>query len=283
LHKIIIIDDDYATEMLADRLRYQGFEVTRISSAKDAIKTLRKVASADLVILDIIMQSLDESAAIGISGDSTTGMRILKAIRDSNSDVPIVVFSATSDLSVIDAVRDMPRTEFVSKWSGPTLKEFVHRVEAIIGVGAIDIGPRSFIVHGHDEAAKLALKNYLQNSLKLPEPVILHEQPSLGRTIIEKFEDYARATDLAFVLLTPDEKPATHDGSNDEKRRARQNVVFELGYFLGVLGRSSGRVFLLHKGPLELPSDISGLIYIDISAGVEAAGEYIRKEIGNVR
>ena len=64
-----------------------------------------------------------------------------------------------------------------------------------------------------------------------------------------------------------------------EKRRARQNVIFELGFFLGKLGRESGKILLLHKGPVEIPSDINGIEYIDISNGIESAGERIRKEL----
>lgn len=138
---------------------------------------------------------------------------------------------------------------------------------------------KCFIVHGHDETAKLQLKNYLQNILRLPEPIILHEQPSLGRTIIEKFEAYAVQANLVFVLLTPDDRMSTNEQSDQEKRRARQNVIFEMGYFLGQLGRSSGRVLLLHKGNIDIPSDIAGIIYIDISHGIEAAGENIRREL----
>jgi predicted nucleotide-binding protein len=106
--------------------------------------------------------------------------------------------------------------------------------------------------------------------------------PSLGRTIIEKLEAYASRAHLAFVLLTPDDKMAPAGASNDDKRRARQNVIFELGYFLGTFGRLSSRVFLLHKGDLDLPSDLSGVIYIDIANGVEAAGEAIRRELPHV-
>lgn len=138
-----------------------------------------------------------------------------------------------------------------------------------------------FIVHGHDGLEKLALKNYLQNSLGFAEPIILHEQPSKGRTIIEKFEDYAARATLVFVLLTPDDKmysPA-ETSDNGDKRQARQNVIFELGYFYAKLRRRSGRVILLHKGPLDLPSDISGIVYIDISDGITAAGEKIRSEL----
>lgn len=138
--------------------------------------------------------------------------------------------------------------------------------------------PRLFIVHGQDEQTKWAVKNYLQNHLKLPEPVVLHERPNRGRTLIEKFEDHAEEVDGAVVLLTPDDQWLS-EGTNEELRRARQNVVFELGFFLGKLGRRSGKVLLLYKSPLELPSDIAGIAYINIDHGVEAAGEQIRREL----
>lgn len=136
---------------------------------------------------------------------------------------------------------------------------------------------RTFIVHGHDEEAKLSLKNYIQNTLKMEEPVILAEKASKGLTIIEKFEEYAEECKLIFVLLTPDDKY-----TDNNNYRARQNVILEMGYFLGKLGRKSGRIILLYKGKLELPNDISGIIYINIDNGIEAAGEQIRREIENL-
>jgi predicted nucleotide-binding protein len=279
--KIFLIDDDYATEILAEQLQFRGFVAQRISSFTGALQSIKEVAAADLVILDIIMES--PRADSTISGDRTTGMALFKALRDKNQNVPILVFSATTDKELIDAINQTPRSQFLSKWNTPSLKEFLKTVERIVGSSTEKTRPRSFIVHGHDTVEKLALKNYLQNSLGFPEPVILHEQPSLGRTIIEKLETYAPLVDLAFVLLTPDDVMASEqDDTNDKKRHARQNVIFELGYFLGVFGRLSGRVFLLHKAQLDLPSDLSGVIYIDISNGVEAAGEIIRKELDNV-
>jgi predicted nucleotide-binding protein len=134
-----------------------------------------------------------------------------------------------------------------------------------------------FIIHGHDELTKRELKNYLQNNLHLPEPVILHEVAGHGRTMIEKFEHYARSVNLVFVIVSPDDKMASGD-----VYRVRQNVIFEMGYFYGKLGRESGRIVLLHKGGLEFPSDIAGIIYIDITNGVEAAGEMIRREVSAV-
>jgi predicted nucleotide-binding protein len=134
-----------------------------------------------------------------------------------------------------------------------------------------------FIVHGHDGEVKLSLKNYVQNTLKMEEPIVLAEKASGGLTIIEKFEKFSEECNLIFVLLTPDDIY-----SEDNKNRARQNVIFEMGYFLGKLGRKSGRVILLYKGNLELPNDISGLVYINIDNGIEAAGEQIRREIAEI-
>lgn len=56
-----------------------------------------------------------------------------------------------------------------------------------------------------------------------------------------------------------------------------------MGYFLGMLGRETGRVILLHVGPIDLPSDLSGVVYINITNGVQEAGEEIRKELENVK
>lgn len=138
---------------------------------------------------------------------------------------------------------------------------------------------RSFIVHGHDDASLYDLKDYLQNTLKLAEPVVLRQMPSLGKTMMEKFEREAGATELIFVLLTPDDKIVDSVAPNTEKRRARQNVILELGFFLGKLGRESGQVLLLYKGSLEIPSDIVGIEYIDITDGIRSAGETIRREL----
>jgi predicted nucleotide-binding protein len=142
---------------------------------------------------------------------------------------------------------------------------------------------RCFIVHGHDHASLFELKDYLQNTLQLGEPVILRKTPSLGKTLIEKFERESETVKLVFVLLTPDDEMARPTDSEKKKRRARQNVIFELGFFLGKLGRESGRVLLLHKGPIEMPSDILGVEYIDIANGIESAGETIRRELKALR
>jgi predicted nucleotide-binding protein len=84
-----------------------------------------------------------------------------------------------------------------------------------------------FVVHGHDEAALQAVARFLEQ-LGL-QPIVLREQPDSGRTIIEKFEDYADQVGFAVVLLTPDDIAGTADAPGSALR-ARQNVIFELGY-----------------------------------------------------
>lgn len=116
-----------------------------------------------------------------------------------------------------------------------------------------------FIVHGHDEASanKVRIKVHAWTGIM---PIVLGEQAGGGRTIIEKFEKAAAASNFALVMLTPDDEGrAKSESSGDLSARARQNVILELGYFYGALGRD--RVAVLYKD-VELPSDINGVNYI---------------------
>ena len=276
---IMIIDDDLSMDVLSNRLHFAGHDVQRMPSSIMALEQIEEVVSADLVFLDIIMEYPSGLSQNGTSKVLTAGMEVLRAIRKRRRDLPVIVYSATQDGTIIDALSDYSRLKFISKWGSPTIEELVQEVNSTLGLPNETVQLRTFIVHGHNDATKLALKNYLQNTLNLPEPMILHEQPNMGRTLIEKFEDYAVLSSIVFVLLTPDDSVAKGEDSDNQKRRARQNVIFEMGYFLGMLGRRSGRVLLLHRAALEIPSDISGLVYIDIAQGIEAAGEQIRREI----
>lgn len=278
--KILIIDDDLAMEVLVENLRYKGHEVDRIPSATVAIAQIDSILKSDLILLDVIMAWPDQCKTTELSGARVAGMEVYREIRKCRTDLPIILYSGITDQSVIEALSGDLNAEFISKWDGHSVRELVDRIQ--IKLGAPPPRPQSFIVHGQNETAKYQLKNYIQNTLNLPEPIILHEQPNIGRTIIEKFEDYALRSSLVFVLLTPDDIGALADKPDDLKRRGRQNVIFEMGYFLGMLGRRSGRVILLHDGPLELPSDLLGVVYIDISKGIESAGELIRKELAHV-
>jgi len=169
-----------------------------------------------------------------------------------------------------------------------------------------------FIVHGRDHKPVKELKVMLSDFGL--NPIVLHEQPSGSRTIVEKLEKYSDVG-YAFVILTPDDvgcldvrvskslksvvetlqnlveaytvikrkKPLKK--ARDElsraislfKTRARQNVVLEFGYFMGLLGRD--RVCCLYKGDVELPSDMQGIVYISFKESVEECRDKIIKEL----
>lgn len=135
-----------------------------------------------------------------------------------------------------------------------------------------------FIVHGHDDGARETVARFLER-IGL-EAVILHEQANQGRTIIEKV---VANSDVGFaiVLLTPDDEGCVKGGTLEP--RARQNVLLELGYFIGRLGRD--KVCALKRGALEIPSDFAGVVWqtMDSNGGwkqalareLEAAGHSI--------
>lgn len=118
-----------------------------------------------------------------------------------------------------------------------------------------------FIVHGSDENCKNTVARFLEK-LDL-EPIILHEQPNKGRTIIEKFEDYSNVS-FAVVIMTPDDVGALESQKDNLEPRARQNVILELGFFLGKFGRK--RVCPLYCKGVTLPSDYDGVVYVPMDA-----------------
>jgi predicted nucleotide-binding protein len=175
----------------------------------------------------------------------------------------------TSETEVIqDAV-----TRMVSK-GGEKMDQFKGNgsTAAATATSAADptkLSRKVFIVHGRDDGARETVARFLER-LEF-EPIILHEQASRGRTVIEKVEAHG---DLGFavVLLTPDDEGGKKGGTL--RPRARQNVLLELGYFIGRLGRS--RVCALKRGDsLEIPSDFGGVVYVpfdDTGGWKEALG-----------
>ncbi len=116
---------------------------------------------------------------------------------------------------------------------------------------------RIFVVHGRDIGTREQVVRFLEQ-LKL-DTIVLQEQPDRGQTVIEKFEAYADDTRFAVVVCTPDDVGRLDGDQNGSERRARQNVIFELGYFVGKLGR--GNVSLIVKGNVDFPSDYYGVLH----------------------
>jgi predicted nucleotide-binding protein len=129
-----------------------------------------------------------------------------------------------------------------------------------------------FVVHGWDDKSRLELCNILKEDFKL-QPVVLQEKPNNTiETIIAKFERLASECAAAIVMFTPDDKVGDH-------QRARQNVILELGYFLGKFQNPEERkIIILKKGEIEIPSDISGVLYLEYNKHIKEVYYDLKKQ-----
>lgn len=121
------------------------------------------------------------------------------------------------------------------------------------------INNKIFVVHGHDDAARESVARFIEKLGLIP--IILHEQANQSLTVIEKLERHSDVQ-FAVVLLSPDDEGRKANTQQEFVGRARQNVLIELGYFVGKLGRSN--VCPLRVEGTEIPSDFSGVVYTDM-------------------
>jgi hypothetical protein len=139
------------------------------------------------------------------------------------------------------------------------VSQALHPVQAGPAV-VTETKPKIFVVHGRNRELEGDVLLYLTR-IGI-DPIVLHEQANGGRTLLEKFEEEADGVTYAIVLMTPDDVGSLAGG--ELKPRARQNVVLELGYFIGKLGKK--RVCVLRLGETEDPSDFSGVAYISVGS-----------------
>ena len=139
-------------------------------------------------------------------------------------------------------------------------------------------GKDIFIVHGHDDSAVNELYVIL-TELGL-RPIVIRNEPNKGMTVLEKFEEAAAMARYAFILITPDDVGGTNV-TNGKKQilqpRARQNVIFELGYFMGSLTRK--KVCCIVKGDFEEPSDIRGIAIIQYTTNIREKKSMLQDEL----
>lgn len=150
-------------------------------------------------------------------------------------------------------------TETIDKVNNGFLGYFTLALEEIIFANPeIDLaeprkvsGKTAFIIHGHDNDLKREVELLLTDAGV--NHIVLNEQPDRGRAIIDKMLDETKYSGYAIALLTPDD--ITEHGD----KRARQNVIFEIGYFLGRIGKE--RIRMIVKDNIEIPSDLGGILY----------------------
>ena len=189
---------------------------------------------------------------------------VFQMIRRDEQQVGIVAFTLTEriyETSWDEHIRrsniSVPRT-----WErqGESSEEIALPPLSAAGLERYDMpldNRKIFLVHGHDDETKNTVSKFLRSFG--PEVIILHENANQGQTIIEKFEKHSDVV-FAVVLSTPDDVGASASQPEKTRRRPRQNVILELGYFMGKLGR--GRVCCLYVAGVELPSDYHGVLYV---------------------
>jgi len=164
-------------------------------------------------------------------------------------------------------------------------KHILNYLEFVSGQEAIN--PRSqaspppagnnvFIIHGHDETNALRLRNLLKEQFGL-NPILMKRNPGMSRALLEKFEDLASTSSMAFAVITPDDEIVNHGPAYFQ---ARSNVIFEAGWFVGRLGIA--RVCLLLKDGTNVQSDIDGISRIPFRDNIEEKVLEIKRELDAV-
>lgn len=221
---------------------------------------LHRFTSEELILLPGFLQSDFPNALGGGSLGETWAMYV-------NEELVLDLSEVSSPQSYVDAQikiirrwveQTSPTPDTVSTEIRPNGRYGSSWAEQLIKADGPISSDQIFIVHGHDvetlgEVAREVTK------LTGKEAIVLHQQPNKGQTIIEKFERHAHEAGFVVVLATADDLGHAKTVT-DPKPRARQNVVFELGFFVGALGRA--KVVIIHDEEVELPSDMAGVIYV---------------------
>ena len=267
---LVVDDDEFFVRPYVRALVEAGFITKYVETATAAIHALNKRVP-DLLVVDVVMppgRLLDNRQT---AGGEETGIVIARRLRRLSAKTLIVAL--TSARPSKNWLPDDRRFVVLRKGlvSPSELVDFVTARTS-------HAKPRIFIVHGRDHRPLRAL-NQLLSQLGYPTPMTLSALPSGGLTILEKLEKYADLADVVLVLMTGDDVGELRESRKRLKSRARINVSFEAGYFLGLLGRTSGRVIVLSTQEVDKGSDLGGFVWIDISNGIEAAADEIQREL----
>jgi len=277
----LFIDDEmFHSRRYIDALVDCNISVTFADTPQRAVECVSR-SHFDVVILDVMMDPQGFFTHAETKAGETTGIALARRIRRLAPKTVIAALTNNADEEVRSWFLAQSRMYYFAKQSS---RESCTSFAKSIATLASDSppSPKVFIVHGRDMRFLANAKRFFSSALNIKDLTVLAEAPSKGRTIIEKFEDLTESVDIVVVLLTPDDIGGLKSGRG-AGHRARQNVIFELGYFYGRLSRRSGRVLLIYRGHLELPSDLAGVVYIDASRGMRFARTEIEQELGSWR
>ncbi|ETX00496.1 MAG: hypothetical protein ETSY2_38980 [Candidatus Entotheonella gemina] len=247
--KILFADND--PKFLETRkifLQKAGYEILTAQNSEKAKEILHQT-HIDLAIIDLRLR--DDTDTDDLSG--------LDLAQDIDPSIPKIILTGFPSMATArDALRGRSP-------GGPIAENYVDKKEGpekLLAAVREALQRKIFIGHGHDTAAKDAVKQFV-NSLGLRD-IVLSELPRRGRTVIELLEDYSNVS-FAVIVVSPDDFGGVLATSQDPQPRARQNVIFELGYFLGKLGR--GKVCVVLKDKVEIPSNYQGVLNVIMDQG----------------
>lgn len=275
---LVVEDDDWFAGHLVRALESVGARVRAAGSLEGVASLTNSGYEADAAVVDIMLRRSKTGKS-----QPLVGTEVAMHLRTAKPGMPLL------GMSTALGEKDIPKVSqyfslFINKAEIGFGHEdvFLERLTSMI-LGRQARKPRVFLVHGHDHAAVRSLRQFLSAQFEYTDFVMLQKMPGGGRTIIEKFEDYATGCDLVFVLLTPDEVAWARRRPAQREHRSSQNVIFELGFFYAKLSRQGGSVILLRKGDVAIPSDLHGLEFIDITKGMRMAHEPIRKQLAKIK
>jgi hypothetical protein len=305
---LVVICDDQARFIEEFKQRHGGYyEIVAVDDTRKLPEELEKMKYLpDILLLDLYhprdnnsdfeqrrlaaedrLTALDEEIEKTKEAVNRTwepfGIEMLKVLREKYlpEQLPIAIYTQKGILLLED--KELQEVETLNAhWllkKRLTARTEEVRIDRIISYwkkpssNELEVNKKVFIVHGHDEFNKYQLRTLLKERFNL-EPIILSELPSKGRTIIQKLEEEAGRASYAFALLTPDDLVKSPE---QYYLQARPNVMIEIGWFYGRLGRE--KVCLLHKENTDIPSDLQGVNHISFSNHIEEKVLEIEREL----
>ena len=234
-----------AIDRLQERIEeLEAFDVRTLVEGRSP-----EINALELAIKDTLGRCFGEHTSVFNRFQSAADLRYFSMALYAHED-----YSAPTKRNIANAIALLQQAQRTLREDLADLEHDQSAAPSPSVVEAPILSRRVFVVHGHEEGPRESVARFLMQVGF--EPIILHEQPNQGRTVMEKVEAHGEVG-FAVVLLTPDDVGCVKGGRPEP--RARQNVLLELGYFLGRLGRA--KVCALKSGALEIPSDFAGVVW----------------------
>ncbi|MCB2182115.1 MAG: nucleotide-binding protein [Desulfobulbaceae bacterium] len=290
--KILWIDNNpEKLNEIVEEIKDSGFEVELIESASHGADRIAQSSDTFfLIIVDLIMYG-DSFMVPGDKGveilesppGATAGMALARWIKRHYPELFTINISMKTNMYDPEVIWFKEKGDgYFDKYSlmlspSPLLDRIRFLAARISPKGTL----KTYIIHGEAEISKNELKKYLHTNLRITNPIIIREQLQRGKGILENFNFEGADFHAIFVLLTPQDPFCTSTTERDMKRKCRQNIFFEMGFFYSLCRQGKGKIFFLHKDNAELPDDIIGVHSLDISNGLKDADKVIRRELGS--